>query len=219
MPESINCQSHLVNLLPGVAESLGLDIEISKVERRRLEVNFVSISGAISPHRQIVTYRAADHSRYRGRLMTSSSSLSLSEQEELQFKVNSELPKLPHGQSYTFRFTPEGTLIDFESGITEESLWTIDFAKIGVLENAIRASHDLPLGESLSLIDDWRTLTFEADSSLDMKRPYLHLFAHNPRYRIHKFTSHSGFMSISGPGDLTESICHAIDYLEGIVNE
>lgn len=219
MPESIICQSHLVKLLPPVAENLGLDIEISKVAPRPLEINFVSISAAISPHRQVVAYRAADHSRYRERLMTSPSSLPLSRQEELQHLVNSELLKLSPGQSYTFRFTSDGTFIDFESGITEESLWTIDFAKIGILENAIRASHDLPLGESLSVIEDWRTLSFEANPSLDMKRPYLHLFAHNPRYRIHKFSSHSGFMSVSGSGDLTESISHAIDYLEGIVNE
>ncbi len=219
MPESIICQSDLAVLLPPVAENLGLDIEISKVEPQSLGVEFVSISAAISPHKQVVTYRAADHARYRERLMTSPCSLPLSKQEELQQLVNSELAKLNYGQCYTFRFTRTGTLIDFESGITEESLWTVDFAKIGILENAIRASHDLPLGESSSLVEDWRTLTFEADPSLDMKRPYLHLFAHNPNYRIHKFSSHSGFMSVSGVGDLTETICHAVDYLEGIIDE
>ena len=219
MPDPIICQSHLARLLSPVAENLGLDIEISKTVSRPLGINYVSISAAISPHKQIVTYRAADHSPYRERLMSRPSTLPSAIQEDLQSLVNSKLSELPFGQTYTFRFTPEGGLIDIEKGITEESLWTVDVAKIGIFENAIRASHDLPLGESLSLIEDWRTLTFEANQDLDMKRPYLHLFAHNPRYRIHKFSSHSGFMSVSGDGDLTESICHAIDYLEGIVNE
>jgi phosphoribosylaminoimidazole carboxylase (NCAIR synthetase) len=219
MPGSILCQLHLAKLVRAKAENLGVTLEIVDFESHSLAERYSSITAASSAHRQYVSYPMVDHFIHRNRLGTEPSHLSDAIKEVAQQFVNQRLVELPLGKMYVFRFNSDGSLIDFQTGITDEVVWTLDFTVIDALENAIRAALDFPLGTSAPLVPDWRSLNFSAAAELDMVRPYLHLFAHNPRYQIHKLTTHSGFLTLSGTGNLTESIIHGVDYLEGVVNE
>jgi hypothetical protein len=106
-----------------------------------------------------------------------------------------------------------------QEGLGEEVLWSVTFSITSVLENALRASHKLPLGSPEQIEINWTIGRFDAPQHLDMQTPYLHLFAHEPRYRIRKLSSHSGYVALSNSSNLEEEVIHAIDYLEGVINE
>lgn len=66
----------------------------------------------------------------------------------------------------------------------------------------------------------WMTLEFSAPVDLDMFRTYLHLCARNPGYKFHHYDSHSGVIFLSGEErKIREDLQHAVDYLEGVINE
>ena len=219
MSESLQCQPQLASLVRPIAENLGRKPILVDIEVSFPAPAYSSITAIYSPHKQSVSYQLVDHVLYRERLLTKPSELAQDLQERAQVEVNRRLTELPTGAIYNFRFNTMGEFIEQQAGVTEESLWTLDTTVISTLENAVRALYDLPLGDSAPTLENWRTLIFQVDPKFDMWRPYLHLFAHNPRYKIHKFTSHSGFMSVSGKNDLTESIIHGVDYLEGVISE
>jgi hypothetical protein len=110
-------------------------------------------------------------------------------------------------------------LISIQEGLGEEVLWSVTFSITSVFENALRAAHKLPLGSPEQLEVNWIFARFDAPQHLDMQTPYLHLFAHEPRYRIRKLSSHSGYVALSNSSNLEEEVIHAIDYLEGVINE
>jgi hypothetical protein len=62
-------------------------------------------------------------------------------------------------------------------------------------------------------------MNFDAPHNLDMQQPFKHLFAHEPGYRIVKATSHYGYVALQDCEDLFKKVAHAVDYLEGVVNE
>jgi hypothetical protein len=88
-----------------------------------------------------------------------------------------------------------------------------------VFENAVRSANQLPLGRTELLTQDFLVINFDAPRNLDMTAPFLHLFAHEPGYRIVKAASHSGYVALAGENNLFEKVCHAVDYLEGVINE
>jgi hypothetical protein len=219
MSESLQCQPQLASLVRPIAENLGLKPLFADIDVTFPAKAYSSITAIYSPHKQSVSYQLVDHILHRERLFTKPSELAQDLQKRAQVEVNRRLLDLPTGAIYNFRFNTMGEFIEQQGGVTEESLWTLDTTVISALENAVRGLYDLPLGDSAAILENWRALTFKVDPKLDMQRPYLHLFAHNPRYKIYKFTSHSGFMSVSGKGNLTDSIIHGVDYLEGEINE
>ena len=219
MPAPISCNKHLSSLLAGTAGNLGLTIKLEESEKRELLASpYYSIFAAKSPHRQTISYPIARHELRRGRLLSMTSDLSEVDSVDLQMAVNQELERLLPG-SYLFRFTKNGDLIEKSEAFSNESLWTLAYSQTSTMENALRAVHDLPFGSSESMVESWQTIIYEAPAHLDMQKPYFHLFAHNPKYKLFRFTSHHGVIMVSGAGDLYEEITHAGDYLEGVVNE
>jgi hypothetical protein len=219
VPVPISCNKHLSSLLAGTASNLGLTIDLAESKKRELLTSpYYSIFAAQSPHLQTISYPVARHEVRRDRLLSMTSDLSEAESVDLQIIVNEELEKLSPG-SYLFRFSENGELIDYEEVVGDESLWTLAYSQTSTIENAIRAAHDLPLGSSESLVESWRSIIYKAPAHLDMQKPYLHLFAHNPKYKIFRFASLHGVIMVSGIGDLDEEIIHAGDYLEGVINE
>jgi hypothetical protein len=219
VPAPISCNKHLSSLFAGTSGNLGLTIKLEESEKRELLASpYYSIFAAQSPHRQTISYPVARHEVRRGRLLSMTSDRKEVDSVTLQLVVNQELEKLSPG-SYLFRFSENGELINVGEVFSDESLWTLAYSQTSTLENTVRAAHDLPLGSSESLVENWQTIIYQAPAHLDMQKPYLHLFAHNPKYKLFRFTSHHGVIMVSGAGGLYEEITHAGDYLEGVVNE
>ena len=201
-----------------VALNLGLAITAqASDEAPLLAAPYFSLSLTRSPHNQVASYRLIKHSFHRGRRMSIAS-------DDLEMELSLTSEAIAHLQteailgSVTFRFSNTGELIDICNGVQCEAFWTLEFSATSQFENEIRAAYDLPLGSSASNIS-WALLEFSAPQHLDMVQPYLHLFAHDPNYKICKLTSHSGFVTVSGTGDIVGRVIHAVDYLEGVVKE
>lgn len=215
----ISCLEHISNLVESAATNLGVEVRLqTEVTDPILIQPYYSIFAAVTEHKQAISYPVARHYLYRDRLLSTQSNLAELENFELQKFVNNDLLGNPPG-IWSYFFDPAGSLIKRTSTLGEESLWSLDYSITTIFENSVRAIHDLPLGNCSSWTNQWAALTYKAPSNLDMQKPYLHLFAHNPNYKIHRFSSHHGFMSVSGSGDLIDEITHAIDYLEGVINE
>lgn len=218
MAAQIEVESGLASFLPPIAERLGLPLEFVETLPPTRPEKYISVSVARSPHNQVVTYPAITSScrdSNRSYELLSSDQLSAN----LQSEVITLLPKEAGARAANFIFDSDGKLVSIFPGITRESLWTLEFSYISHFENALRACHDLPLGSAESALQPWYLLEFQAPPHLDMVKPYLHLFAHNPRYRIVKLSEFSGYVALGGSGNLIGSAEHAVDYLEGVIDE
>lgn len=212
----------------GEAEVIELAREYSRILRVPIEIEvmtagvrpkgaYYSVLLTRSPHGQVITYNPTKHDRYRGRRYISpvlEDEISISIQEQ----ALAEVKRLDTNGTFTCFFDLELKLVSIETGLTFESLWTLDFAAISHFENAVRGANDLPLGNSEMFRKDWLVLEYEAPHGLDMTKPYLHLFAHNPNYRIKQLTVNRGVVSTFGK-ELLQQVQHAVDYLEGVIDE
>ena len=206
----------------GPAHSLGLEIDHRPAPSpERPSGDFYSIHVARSEKNQVALYQVCKHQYFRNRLMT----LPVSDIEmihTIQELAQYEIVRIGVVGSSLLRFTPSLDFLNSNPGVQRESMWTLDHAFTSQFENEIRAVTNLPLGDIAS-IGEWMTIEFSAPGHLDMVHPYLHLFARNPRYKIHKFTSHTGVISIRASDeakwDLREELVHAVDYLEGVIDE
>ena len=202
-----------------IAEQLGLEVVIRELPRANsIPGEYLSVAITRSPHGQVVSYPAMRHNYHRKRLCTepvTEDSISMNLQESA---ISAARDNQLIGSAIA-RFTKSLELVEFATGLSHEALWTLDFALISQFENEVRSAHDLPLGSSNMLITDWLAIEYSAPIELDMKSPYLHLFAHDPSYQIRQFTSHTGIVLAAGRVDLFNRVAHAVDYLEGVVNE
>ena len=196
------------------AQSLGVEIELNRAIAPRISATYTSIHAARSKSGQVALWRPVRHHFYRGRLVSepSDSKTVASLQENVLSKIADLIG------SALFRFDESGTLIDMTNGIHRESMWSLNQSATSQMENEIRAQFDLPLG-SIDSSGNWIAGEFEAPSHLDMVHPFRHLFARQPSMKFHRFESHSGFITFSGAGSLREEMYHALDYLEGVINE
>lgn len=214
----IEVESGLAPFLPPIAERLGLAFEYLETRPPARPDTYIAVSVARSPHNQVVTYPAISScKRDKNSVFVSLQASELS--ARLQSAVIALLPE--HGGlcAANFIFDHSGELVGIFPGVTRESLWTLEFSYISHFENALRAGHDLPLGSAESILHPWHLMEFQAPPHLDMVKPYLHLFAHNPRYRIVKLSEFTGYVALTGDGDLKSSVEHAVDYLEGVIDE
>ena len=183
--------------------------------------SYLSINFARSQQGQRAIWPIVEHTFFRDRLK---SSLATSLSEEISHRVLKQTQEIINtltwnGSGIT-RFTVTGELIDITRGVQRESMWSLDHSTTSAFENAVRAVFDLPLGDVTSRDGSWMTLEFSAPHELDMFRPYLHLCARNPRYKFHHFDSHRGVVSLSGKAlNLQEDLEHAVEYLEGVIDE
>jgi 5-(carboxyamino)imidazole ribonucleotide synthase len=208
----------IVELAREFSRILRVPIEVHTiVSPLRSDSTYLSILAVRSPQGQVATYTPSQHGRYRGRryakpILMESTSVNLQERALFEIKERNIQGSL------TLLFDESENFLELIPGITFESLWTLDFSFISHFENAVRAAHDLPLGNSEMVRNDWLLMEYEAPLGLDMTHPYLHLFAHNPNYRIKQLTANSGVVSVFGKS-LEEQAEHAVDYLEGFIDE
>ena len=219
MAPEVVVESELLPILDNAVRRLGLPVTERTIPQRFPESSYESIAISRTTLNQIVTYPLVSHSNYRGRLVTTPSRFTQSERVELQHRAIELIKKSDLVGSYLIRFTSAGEISEVIKGVTSESLWSEEFAATSTFENAVRASFDLPLGNSEMTESEWAIINFSAPLELDMKHPYLHLFAHDPNYRVQKFSSHTGYIAITGTSDLFSKVTHAVDYLEGVIDE
>ena len=218
MAVRIEVERGLARFIPPIAERLGLPINLEETQPPDRPAKYICVSLARSPHNQIVSYPAIVGS-LRGRNYNFQLLKSDDRSADLQSQSIALLQKRLGLCSANFIFDESGRFLNEFPGLTRESLWTLEFAYTSHFENALRAAHDLPLGSVDLIKGPWYLLEFQAPSHLDMFKPYLHLFAHDPRYRIMKLSEFTGFVALAGDGDLISSAEHAVDYLEGIIDE
>lgn len=170
---------------------------------------------------QLALTSLVQHRFYRGRLISEAAKgLSESVHQRILECAQSKIAELSWRGSSLLRFDSAGEFLDLTRGVQREALWTLDHCLTSGFENELRACFDLPLGSVEVTSRNWMTIEFSAPGELDMVRPYLHLCARNPRYKFHHFDSHSGVISLSDENvDVEEDLFHALDYLEGIINE
>lgn len=219
MSSEVVAESELISFLEVASNRLGLKTKVLQQPRSHRQGDFLSIAVSRSLQGQMVTYPAVAHSNYRGRLLTSSRTPESLDLAAMQLAAMAEIAENNRIGTYLFIFGLDGKLLESGTGLTAESIWSQEFSYTSIFENAIRAAHDLPLGVSDSISSNWMVASFDAPRHLDMERPFLHLFAHEPRYRIQKFGSHTGYVAVSGVENLSEKVRHAVDYLEGVIDE
>jgi phosphoribosylaminoimidazole carboxylase (NCAIR synthetase) len=219
MSKALPVVANLAQLVEEATLRLGLKAETRTISTAPITGEFFSISAVRSVTDQVVTYPLVLHKNHRNRMLTLTAGKPFDFEQNLQQFVNEKVKALELFGSQTFAFNDSGELISIQEGLGEEVLWSVTFSITSVLENALRAAHKLPLGSPEQIEINWIIGRFDAPQHLDMQTPYLHLFAHEPRYRIRKLSSHTGYVALSNSSNLEEEVIHAIDYLEGVINE
>jgi hypothetical protein len=219
MSQALPVVASLAQLVEEVKLRLGLKAKTRIISIAPTPGEFFSLSTVRSGTDQVVTYPLVLHKYHRNRMLTLPARKSSDFEQNLQEIVNEKVKVLGLFGPNTFAFNGRGELISIQEGLGEEVLWSVTFSITSVFENALRAAHKLPLGSPEQLEVYWIFARFDAPQHLDMQTPYLHLFAHEPRYRIRKLSSHSGYVALSNSSNLEEEVIHAIDYLEGVINE
>lgn len=105
--------------------------------------------------------------------------------------------------------------------------WSIDGSITSQFEQHLRAILDLPLG-STALRSKFSVMgNVLGGAKTDMYRPYLHLMARNPALRFHQYGKEVkpgrkiGHVTLCGDDllELQSEVAHAIDYMNGAIDE
>lgn len=219
MSQVIPVEAEVAQLLFESAKNLGLLAEVNEIAEPLIKGEFFSIAAVRSSTNQLVTYPITFNKFHRDRLITSPTNETLPTGKILQESVNEQVKTQNLYGAHTFIFEKTGELKTIHEGIGKVALWSDLFSVTSIFENAVRAAFQLPLGTSELIERDWILGCFSAPQHLEMQSPYLHLFAHQPRYRIRKLSTHSGFVALSNSANLEMELIHAIDYLEGVISE
>lgn len=219
MRHPIKVEVGVAPFISRAAESLGLEVRLDPKTSAIPSDEHFAIVAVNSAQTQLATYPAISVAKFRNRVVMKPTQSSEEFLKKLQIEVNERAKSSNQTGVATYRFTLSGELIDISSVISIDSLWSLEFAPTSVFENAVRSANQLPLGKTELLSKEFLVINFDAPQSLDMQQPFLHLFAHEPGYRIVKATSHTGYVALQGDKNLFEKVSHAVDYLEGVINE
>lgn len=105
--------------------------------------------------------------------------------------------------------------------------WTIEGSVTSQFEQHIRAVLDLPLG-STELTSKWAVMgNLLGGEKSDLYRPYLHLFARDPKLKMHNYAKEVrpgrkiGHVTAIGEDleGLRAQVAHAVDYISGKISE
>lgn len=103
--------------------------------------------------------------------------------------------------------------------------WSVVGARTGQYEQHLRAILDLPLGETQLIARQVVSGFFRGSPGSDMYRPYLHLMARSPGLKFHHYLPSeqgpNGYVTATGDKllELRESVSHALEYLNGEIDE
>jgi phosphoribosylaminoimidazole carboxylase (NCAIR synthetase) len=219
MSHRIKVEMEVAALISRAAESLGLEVHLDYQTTSIPSDEHLAIVAINSARTQLATYPAISVAKFRNRIVVKPTKANQELLMKLQIVVNERAKSSNQSGVATYRFTPNGEFIEVSDVISIDSVWSMEYAYTSVFENAVRSANQLPLGKTEFLTQDFLVMNFDVPRNLGMTEPFLHLYAREPGYRIVKATSHTGYVALQGDGDLFEQVSHAVDYLEGVINE
>ena len=219
MSHRIKVEMEVAAFISRAAESLGLEVHLDYQTTSIPRDEHLAIVAINSARTQLATYPAISVAKFRNRIVVKPTNANQELLMKLQIVVNERAKSSNQSGVATYRFTLNGEFIKVSDVISIDSIWSMEYAYTSVFENAVRSANQLPLGKTELLTQKFLVMNFDVPRNLDMTEPFLHLFAHEPGYRIIKATSHTGYVALQGNTDLFEKVSHAVDYLEGVINE
>jgi hypothetical protein len=219
MRSGIKVEAGVAPFVTRAAESLGLEVQLDPQTTSIPNEEHLAVVAINSAQTQLAMYPAISVAKLRNRVVVKPAQANDEFLKELQIAVNERAKSSNQSGAATYRFTFDGELIEVSKVISIDSIWSLEYSHTSVFENAVRSTNQLPLGRTELLTQDFLVINFNVPRNLDMTAPFLHLFAHEPGYRIVKAASHSGYVALAGENNLFEKVSHAVDYLEGVINE
>ncbi len=186
---------------------------------------------ARSPHDQASIWAPSQISRtQKGHTLNISPPLDLSSREvaEIQSLVLDAARKIELVGVASVKIektNKEFDICSIELGPHIEGAWTVYGSHTNQFEQHLRAILDLPLGDPVTTSRFVVTAEFSKNGDADMYRPNLHLMARSPGLKIHHYRNVDsgpvGHVSAFGGNllDLVESVEHALEYLNGEIDE
>ena len=193
----------------------------------------ISVMVARSPHNQAATWPATLTIQSDG-ICTSTVTPIPEISDALAEKVQSATLQIAAGISLVGVMAVEMFIIGENFFINELALrphnsghWTIEGAETSQFEQHLRAILDLPLG-STAMRSEYAVMgNVLGGAKSDMYRPYLHLMARAPGLKFHQYGKEVkpgrkiGHVTMCGENllQLQAEIAHAVDYMNGVIDE
>ena len=193
----------------------------------------ISVMVARSPHNQAATWPATLTIQSDG-ICTSTITPVPEISEELAAKVQSAVLEIASGISLVGVMAVEMFILGGNFYINELALrphnsghWSIEGSETSQFEQHLRAILDLPLG-STKMREKFAVMgNVLGGAKSDMYRPYLHLMARTPALKFHQYGKavrpgrKIGHVTLCGENllQLQEEISHAVDYMNGVIDE
>ena len=193
----------------------------------------ISVMVARSPHNQAATWPATLTIQEAG-ICTSTVTPVPNISDLLAEKVQRAALEIAAGISLVGVMAVEMFIIGEDFYINELALrphnsghWSIEGSETSQFEQHLRAILDLPLG-STSMRSSYAVMgNVLGGAKSDMYRPYLHLMARTPGLKFHQYGKEVkpgrkiGHVTMCGENllQLQEEIAHAVDYMNGVIDE
>ena len=193
----------------------------------------ISVMVARSPHNQAATWPATLTIQENG-ICTSTITPVPNISDSLAEKVQRAALEIAAGISLVGVMAVEMFVIGEDFYINELALrphnsghWSIEGSETSQFEQHLRAILDLPLG-STSMRSSYAVMgNVLGGAKSDMYRPYLHLMARTPGLKFHQYGKEVkpgrkiGHVTMCGENllQLQEEIAHAVDYMNGVIDE
>ncbi len=193
----------------------------------------ISVMVARSPHNQAATWPATLTIQSDG-ICTSTVTPVPEISDSLSAKVQAAALEIAAGISLVGVMAVEIFIVGEDFFINELALrphnsghWSIEGSETSQFEQHLRAILDLPLG-STAMRSKYAVMgnVLGGDKS-DMYRPYLHLMARTPGLKFHQYGKDVkpgrkiGHVTMCGENllQLQQEVAHAVDYMNGVIDE
>ncbi len=191
------------------------------------EANF-SVLVARSPHGQASAWSPTELVKMRGQSLVVTPAPSLSAKQMIlaqELALGLAKDAVLAGVMEVELNLKDGMLVmgAINLGPTNRGVWTIEGARTSQFEQHLRAILDLPLGDP-SLCQRVAVTGCYFHNG-NMYRPYLHLMARSPGLKFHQYPPenemHAGHVTALGADllDLQECVSHAVEYMNGVLDE
>ena len=193
----------------------------------------ISVMVARSPHDQAATWPATLTIQSNG-ICTSTVTPVPEISDELANKVQAAALEIASGISLVGVMAVEMFIIGEDFYINELALrphnsghWSIEGSETSQFEQHLRAILDLPLG-STALRSKFAVMgNVLGGEKSDMYRPFLHLMARTPDLKFHQYGKEVkpgrkiGHVTMCGENllQLQQEVAHAVDYMNGVIDE
>ncbi|MCX6430973.1 MAG: hypothetical protein NTX12_08540 [Actinobacteria bacterium] len=185
----------------------------------------VQILVARSPHGQASTWRPMDVIQHGQGIVLSTNAGNSEYVQNIALSYAKEIQLIGVA---LFGMNTAGTAPSIDSMVIGPTLWG-EWSSVGArtsqYEQHLRALFDLPLGDTQTLSRNVVTGFFAGKAGANLYRPYLHLMARNPDLKFEQYGSElesfRGQVTAHGKVllDLNSTIEHALDFMNGVIDE